>query len=273
MENDIVDKNEIIEDLNKCQYCGMLLSSKLFEDHILCHKINEEENINNNNNILNNPLINKKNEKKNSETEGNTDGNTFKNKFFGFFENIGNKAKDIFNKGKEEEKNNTQNTIEEEQPSKISIMFNNLTDKISQKFDEIKFEIKKKFDKEDSDLIQEDNDRTDNIDDLLIRFEEEDNRIIDKKENLFKEEDANEILRYIPNSIITEEKNKNDNNYKCVICLNEFKIGDKVCTIPCLHIFHIDCLKKWIIMNRWCPICKFDFSLDSLLRDNIADNI
>ena len=257
-------QNEIIPNKLLCNFCNKPISSDIFQDHILCHQINEEE-TNKKDNIINNPFINNKTENKKTE-----ENNKFTTKFFGFFENIGNKAKEIF---KKEEK--------EEHPSKISIFFNNFTDKISQTFDEIKQEITKKLDKsDDSDdetpfrfISNKKRDYRDdnNIDDLLLRFEEEDAINNNKKENLFKEEDANEILRYIPNSIITQEKNENEDNYKCVICLFEFKLRDKVCTLPCLHIFHIDCLKNWIIRNRWCPICKIDCSLDSLFNNNIAD--
>ena len=261
-------QNEIIPNKLLCNFCNTPISSDIFQDHILCHQINEEE-TNKKDNIINNPFINNKTENKKTE-----ENNKFTTKFFGFFENIGNKAKEIFKKEEKEEE-------KEEHPSKISIFFNNFTDKISQTFDEIKQEISKKLDKsDDSDdetpfrfISNKKRDYRDdnNIDDLLLRFEEEDAINNNKKENLFKEEDANEILRYIPNSIITQEKNENDDNYKCVICLFEFKIGDKVCTLPCLHIFHVDCLKNWIIRNRWCPICKIDCSLDSLFNNNIAD--
>ena len=182
------------------------------------------------------------------------------------------------------------------EPSKISSFFSNLQDKISETFSEIKEQFNDDSDIEDEEEKKEESRRNireidsilrrnrlrnqissdyrndSNIDDLLLRFEEEDIIDDENKKNLFKEEDAKEILRYIPSSIIQEEKNKNENNDKCLICLYEFKIGDKVSTLPCLHIFHIDCLKNWIMRNTWCPICKADCSLDSLLKNNIIEN-
>ena len=267
-------KNEIIPYEQVCQYCQNLIPFNLIQDHILCHQINEAEN---KNNKLNNPFIKYNN---NDNTISGNNSNNFKNKFFGFFENIGNKAKDIFKKEEKQEKNITQSE-ESNRQNKLSIFFNNLSDSISQTFDEIKQEIKSTFDKSKTnktpnDLISNENNNyrdDNNIDDLLLRFEEEDVNIDNNKNNLFKEDDANEILKYLPNSEIKEEKNKNKNNYKCVICLYEFKIGDKVCTLPCLHIFHIDCLRNWIIRDTSCPICKLDLSLDSLFsNNNIEDN-
>ena len=283
---DEVEENKInIINLQKnCTYCNKLISSDIFQDHILCHQISEEEEEEekeeekeDENNIQNNEIIENK---KADDTK-----KDFSSKFLGFFENIGNKAKDLFKKGKkDDDKHLFKIDKEENKLKKITTFFNNITDKISQKFEKISDEIQKKFDKSDSNndntpigfnIYRRNNNyrNDDNIDDLLQEFEEEDNNLNDKKESLFKESDAEEILRYIPNSVVKEEKTKNDNNYKCLICLYEFKIGDKVSTLPCLHIFHIECLKNWIIRNRSCPICKYDCSLDSLLKNNIVDNI
>ena len=276
-DNNIKNEKNII-----CIFCNNQIPPDIFQDHILCHKINEEEKDEINSNINDNK-INDNNAVKNSSEEEN---DSFGSKFLGFFENIGNKAKDLFKSDSKDEKNN-ETSPKEEQPSKISLFFNNLADKISEKFEEITQEISDKLDKkhskkEDTPINfynlprndeHNDNRDNDNIDDLLVRFEQEDDNFNNIKENLFKESDANEILRYIPNSIIQKEKNKNDDNYQCMICLYEFKIGDKVCTLPCLHIFHFDCLKNWIIRNRLCPICKYDCSLESLLTNNIVDNI
>ena len=64
--------------------------------------------------------------------------------------------------------------------------------------------------------------------------------------------EVDNLIKTIPNSKI-EKDNK---NLKCIICLNGFKIGDKESTLPCMHIFHYNCLKNWMYEQRWCPICK-----------------
>ena len=289
MKNEIIDNTSENTNINLkneqiCPYCIKSISSELYKDHILCHQIEEGDRINN---FINSQDKNDKIESDNKEENGDdeSDGGekNISDKIFGFFENIGNKAKNIFKK-EEEKKINIQKK-EENIPKKISNFFGNISNKISKTFNEIKEEFtpaKEENEENDENFLSNiriinrirrnrNNDyRNDNnIDELLIRFEEEDDK---QKESLFTEDDAKEILRFIPTSIIKEEKNKNDNNYKCVICLYEFKKGDKVSTLPCLHIFHIDCLKNWIIRNRSCPICKFDCSLDSLLSNNNFGN-
>ena len=66
------------------------------------------------------------------------------------------------------------------------------------------------------------------------------------------------------------EKNK-DKKYiesRCVICLSDFEIGEKVSALPCCHSFHTKCLDEWITRNQKCPICKFEVTLKNLLGED-----
>ena len=50
--------------------------------------------------------------------------------------------------------------------------------------------------------------------------------------------------------------NLSENKKKCLICLDEFKDGQKSIILPCIHIFHSDCIKKWMKKENFCPLCK-----------------
>ncbi|KAL1831815.1 hypothetical protein ACET3Z_001466 [Daucus carota] len=43
---------------------------------------------------------------------------------------------------------------------------------------------------------------------------------------------------------------------KCSICQEEYMTGDEVGKIGCEHGYHIGCLKQWLQLKNWCPICK-----------------
>ena len=43
---------------------------------------------------------------------------------------------------------------------------------------------------------------------------------------------------------------------KCIICLNNYKIHDKISYLPCLHLFHSGCIKEWLKRSNICPLCK-----------------
>ncbi|WCJ35057.1 RING/U-box superfamily protein [Euphorbia peplus] len=43
----------------------------------------------------------------------------------------------------------------------------------------------------------------------------------------------------------------------CSICLQDFQLGDTVCSLPkCHHTFHVSCIRKWFIGHCSCPMCR-----------------
>eukprot|EP00756_Hemistasia_phaeocysticola_P012701 Hpha_TRINITY_DN15223_c4_g8::TRINITY_DN15223_c4_g8_i1::g.67181::m.67181 len=49
-----------------------------------------------------------------------------------------------------------------------------------------------------------------------------------------------------------------EDNKKCPICLCEFEENQDVRMLPCMHLFHSDCVDRWLQSNRLCPTCKTD---------------
>ena len=82
-------------------------------------------------------------------------------------------------------------------------------------------------------------------------------------ENIDDYKEINEIINILPTkSFKLDDKN---NNSKCMICLSNYQFGNKISSLPCFHNFHLDCIKKWLYQQKWCPICKYNISLESLL--------
>ena len=76
-----------------------------------------------------------------------------------------------------------------------------------------------------------------------------------------KEKDKlEEIPEFNINSTIELNKFKSKN---CTICLEDFKVKDKLMYLPCFHLFHKDCIISWAKENSICPLCKID------INDNI----
>lgn len=42
----------------------------------------------------------------------------------------------------------------------------------------------------------------------------------------------------------------------CSICITEFIEGSKICTLPCLHEYHLHCIDNWLLQHTTCPICR-----------------
>jgi hypothetical protein len=45
-------------------------------------------------------------------------------------------------------------------------------------------------------------------------------------------------------------------NY-CSICLEKFLEKDNITYLPCLHLFHENCIFEWLKRKKNCPICKY----------------
>lgn len=44
---------------------------------------------------------------------------------------------------------------------------------------------------------------------------------------------------------------------ECIICLCKFKPGQEVRMLSrCKHIYHVDCIDSWLLINGVCPIDK-----------------
>ncbi|KAI3452815.1 hypothetical protein Pfo_009478, partial [Paulownia fortunei] len=44
----------------------------------------------------------------------------------------------------------------------------------------------------------------------------------------------------------------------CPICMEEFFRGCEAVCMPCSHVFHGDCIKKWLRTSHYCPVCRFE---------------
>ena len=58
------------------------------------------------------------------------------------------------------------------------------------------------------------------------------------------------------------------NDQHCAICQNKFQAKEFIASMcdaedgGCTHIFHPDCIKKWLMTHDACPCCRYNFSLE-----------
>ncbi|PZC77390.1 hypothetical protein B5X24_HaOG203438 [Helicoverpa armigera] len=45
---------------------------------------------------------------------------------------------------------------------------------------------------------------------------------------------------------------------KCTICLSLFEVDSDCRRLPCMHLFHMECVDQWLSTNKHCPICRVD---------------
>lgn len=60
-----------------------------------------------------------------------------------------------------------------------------------------------------------------------------------------------------------------EDSEKCTICLSQFIPQEDVRRLPCMHLFHKDCVDQWLLTGtKHCPICRVDIEIQ---QKNISD--
>ncbi|XP_055802055.1 RING-H2 finger protein ATL66-like [Solanum dulcamara] len=52
-----------------------------------------------------------------------------------------------------------------------------------------------------------------------------------------------------------DEINSND---ECMVCLDELGEETQVLRLPCSHMFHAECIIKWLEKSHYCPLCRYE---------------
>ncbi|XP_004247279.1 E3 ubiquitin-protein ligase RING1-like [Solanum lycopersicum] len=56
-----------------------------------------------------------------------------------------------------------------------------------------------------------------------------------------------------------DERNSND---ECLVCLDELGEKTDVLRLPCSHMFHAQCITKWLQNSHYCLLCHFEMPTD-----------
>ncbi|MCD7462053.1 hypothetical protein HAX54_047664 [Datura stramonium] len=56
-----------------------------------------------------------------------------------------------------------------------------------------------------------------------------------------------------------DERNIKD---ECMVCLDEIGKESEVLCLPCSHMFHGECILKWLEKSHYCPLCRFEMPTD-----------
>jgi hypothetical protein len=52
------------------------------------------------------------------------------------------------------------------------------------------------------------------------------------------------------------KKNNNNITNECYICCVEYEQKTQIYILSCNHVYHLNCMRAWILRNKTCPMCK-----------------
>ena len=234
-------------DIFECDKCNARMKMKDKLDHLLCHQLEQGDSgvfnngsnifdsVNNNNNYLNNNFnlnnpnnfinINTNIHRNNRNIHQNNNHNI--NRLQRNFININ--LNDDDNDEEDNEDNNNNYNIQ---------ISNNIQINGSFEGDSNNNNNEDEYDDGNEDLnsLEEDGEFDD--------FDIDDNGLDDHLINTYPVSKIKDISK------LDEEKKK------CCICLENYKNNDETIILPCVHIFHSNCIKHWMKRQDSCPICK-----------------
>ena len=110
-----------------------------------------------------------------------------------------------------------------------------------------------------------------NFDNNYENDEDENEEVENNEDNNDEDENERELFMRKRNQFILEldefqfkhlKKYSALKEDKCPICLQKYKGSDIIKEFPCKHIFHKNCIFKWLKTSNLCPLCKYDITND-----------
>lgn len=77
-------------------------------------------------------------------------------------------------------------------------------------------------------------------------------KIIQRLGRFYRQKDGENTIKEV-------DKEDDDDNKRCVICLEDLEAKQVVMVTPCNHTFHEQCILPWVKTHRRCPVCRFSF--------------
>ncbi|KAK8510683.1 hypothetical protein V6N13_110180 [Hibiscus sabdariffa] len=57
--------------------------------------------------------------------------------------------------------------------------------------------------------------------------------------------------------MLTRVRVEDGGDEDCTVCLEGLEAGSYAARMPCSHMFHAECIGKWLKVSHYCPVCRF----------------
>ncbi|GLJ37823.1 hypothetical protein SUGI_0769300 [Cryptomeria japonica] len=51
---------------------------------------------------------------------------------------------------------------------------------------------------------------------------------------------------------------------RCCVCQERIALGSKAKQLPCEHLYHEECITRWLSVRNTCPVCRYEFPTQDL---------
>lgn len=59
-----------------------------------------------------------------------------------------------------------------------------------------------------------------------------------------------------------------DGDLECCVCLSRLVEGNGTRKLPCCHLFHRECVDKWLVLcQNTCPLCRLSINCEPMRRE------
>lgn len=68
-------------------------------------------------------------------------------------------------------------------------------------------------------------------------------------------------VQSLPDIKVSDQLLKTD-SAQCAVCMDAFEVGAVAKQMPCMHIYHPDCILPWLELHNSCPVCRYELPTD-----------
>ncbi|XP_004304786.1 PREDICTED: E3 ubiquitin-protein ligase RNF181-like [Fragaria vesca subsp. vesca] len=87
-----------------------------------------------------------------------------------------------------------------------------------------------------------------------------------ERESIIEAEDSERVMVPASESSIKKLLKKRvrvEEGESCSVCLEEFRAGTYETSMDCSHVFHRECIGKWMTQSHYCPVCRYEMPTDN----------
>ena len=180
--------------------------------------------------------------------------------------------KESLREDKKEEKQNKENEQKPRRKSKKGKTEKKKSSEVIKESEKDEIKKGKKQSKRKSSMKENNKKSMDKLEKEMKKLEIKEKKKISKEiEDKYKE-----IKFYLPNPFKLDsneiKKLTQLSKENCLICQQKYKINSEVLYMPCLHLYHKECIIRWLINNDKCPTCKLGYKDENAKIQNENQN-